>query len=201
MEERSRPWAQACLREICSEGPRLQLLTGIHFFLYSRGNLFLKPFPWPTAVISSFHWFHHQWSLKRKERWNQWWKRWRKKWKRLRDGWILDPFTAIRLYLLPQGGEVTRIKKERNGCNLTPFDRQLISFIIFLILFLLPVNPSFFTTAGIFFSNLPGRQWITERRKQIKNSGTCVGTSFSFSRPNVPFLIFFLVTATWFMVS
>ena len=23
------------------------------------------------------------------------------KWKRLRDGWILDPFTAIRLYLLP----------------------------------------------------------------------------------------------------
>jgi hypothetical protein len=26
----------------------------------------------------------------------------RKKWKRLRDGWILDPFTAIRLYLLPQ---------------------------------------------------------------------------------------------------
>ena len=49
---------------------------------------------------------------------DQWWTLWRlrkkncgrqernpplirKKWKRLRDGWILDPFTAIRLYLLP----------------------------------------------------------------------------------------------------
>mmetsp|Transcript_103538 Transcript_103538/g.231243 ORF Transcript_103538/g.231243 Transcript_103538/m.231243 type:complete len:93 (+) Transcript_103538:290-568(+) len=69
-------------------------------------------------------------------------RRWRKKWKRLRDGWILDPFTAIRLYLLPPFGARAGLKKkkERNGCNLTPFDRQLISFIIFLILFLLPVN-------------------------------------------------------------
>ena len=34
----------------------------------------------------------------------------KKKWKRLRDGWILDPFTAIRLYLLP-----AREKKSRNS--------------------------------------------------------------------------------------
>ena len=54
----------------------------------------------------------------------------KKKWKRLRDGWILDPFTAIRLYLLFHRGTALSLREVLSCGSTGTFRRRLLIFCL-----------------------------------------------------------------------